>query len=254
MAGATFESRRTTCAAHPTDYKACAPDGIVEGPCVPHASQEQQSTSTSRTMAVDGLPPSDHTAVPRTAREHMVARMPHACILAFTVCSGQLRAVLRASQTDLVCARARHLAGLFRALRSPLAPSKRTCKRTCISPSRCARALRWRARPLPCPCARVCPLSASQSDRACVRPSQVGAAVLGGRGEQVSCVPQRSVDCCARRLWLVLRPRPCRYRVGQCIWPVCAEVMRGQGSGRQNGRCESLRPQNAQPGCPSSIF
>ena len=159
MAGATFESRRTTCAAHPTGHTAHAPDGIVDSPCVPHASQEQQSTSKSRAMATDGAPPSAHCPRTSTARERMVARLPRARTLAFTACGGLLRAVVRASQTDLACARVRPLAGHFGAVRSPRIPTRAACRRSGINPSRCARARRWRARPLPRPRARACPLS-----------------------------------------------------------------------------------------------
>jgi len=97
--------------------------------------------------------------VPRTARERMVARLPRARTLAFTACGGLLRAVVRASQTDLACARARPLAGHFGAVRSPRIPTRAACRRSGINPSRCARARRWRARPLPRPRARACPLS-----------------------------------------------------------------------------------------------
>ena len=95
---------------------------IVDSPYVPHASQEQQSISSVRTMAADGAPPLTHHTMSHTVRESMPACMPSALTLALTVCGGLLRPVLRASQTDLVCARARHLAGLFWAQRSPPDP------------------------------------------------------------------------------------------------------------------------------------
>jgi hypothetical protein len=166
--GALDWSRRTTCAARPSRHAARAPDGIVDSPCVPHASQEQQSTLKSRAMATDGAPPSAHC--PRTSHSPgaMVARMPSARTLTFTACSGQLRAVVRASQTDLPCARVRPLAGQFAAVRSPRTPTRPACKRSGINPTRCARARRWPARPLSRPRVRACPLSASQSDRVCV--------------------------------------------------------------------------------------
>ena len=168
MTGAAPESRRTSYAAHPTHHAARAPDGIVDSPCVPHALQEQQSTSKSRAMATDGAPPSAHCSRTSHSPGAMVARMPSARTLTFTACSGQLRAVVRASQTDLPCARVRPLAGQFAAVRSPRTPTRPACKRAGINPTRCARARRWPARPLSRPRVRACPLSASQSDRVCV--------------------------------------------------------------------------------------
>ena len=132
---------------------------IVDSPYVPHASQEQQSISSVRTMAADGAPPLTHHTMSHTVRESMPACMTSARTLALTACGGLLRAVVRASQTDLACARARPLAGHFGAVRSPRIPTRAACRRSGINPSRCARARRWRARPLPRPRARACPLS-----------------------------------------------------------------------------------------------
>ena len=235
MAGATFESRRTTCAAHPTGHTAHAPDGIVDSPCVPHASQEQQSTLKSRAMATDGAPPSAHC--PRTSHSPgaMVARMPSARTLTFTACSGQLRAVVRASQTDLACARARPPQASLE-LYAPLAPDPTRMQGP--ASIRQARARRWRARDP----ARVCgvPSERLREGTACALTSQVRAATLmtwrSGR--------LRATSACLRAsLVAMVRPRPCRYCVvrcpGWCMRSVCG---RGAGRLRSSG---SPRPQYA---------
>ena len=74
--GALDWSRRTTCAARPSRHAARAPDGIVDSPCVPHASQEQQSSSKSRAMAADGTLLSAH----RPCTSH--SPRAHGCTLA----------------------------------------------------------------------------------------------------------------------------------------------------------------------------
>jgi len=116
--------------------------------CVAHMSQEQQSTSSPRTMVADDALPLNHPLVPHAARENMCAHMPSARTLALTACSGLPLAVLRASPTDLMCARVRPLAGLSWVLHSSRAPPRFKCKRTAINSLRCAQALRWCARPL----------------------------------------------------------------------------------------------------------
>ena len=93
--------------------------------------------------------------VPRTAQELWL----HACQAHSPRAAGSWScvptAVLRASQTDLACARARPLAGQYGVLRSFRTPPRRACKRTGSKPSRCARARLWRARPLSRPPARA---------------------------------------------------------------------------------------------------
>ena len=106
--------------------------------------------------------------VPRTAQELWL----HACQAHSPRAAGSWScvptAVLRASQTDLACAHARPLAGQFGAVPPPRTPTRPACRRAGIDPTRCARAQRWRMRPLSRPRPHVCPLSASQSDRVCV--------------------------------------------------------------------------------------
>ena len=74
------------------------------------------------------------------------------------------------------------------------------------------------------------------------------------RGERADCVLQRSAGCCAHRSSLVVRSRPVTVSCGRYVRPVCAEMMRGRGVGRKNGRGVTNWPRYAGPGYSLSIF
>ena len=201
--GALDWSRRTTCAARPSRHAARAPDGIVDSPCVPHASQEQQSSSKSRAMAADGTLLSAH----RPCTSH--SPRAHGCTLATRShtrihCMRRAAACRGESLTDRprVCACATPGRPFWSCtLPSHPNPSCMQKERHQSVKVRPSAAMARATSPSPA-CARV-PSEPSQSDRACVRPSQGRVAVLRGRGDRVERVLYRSVGRCAYRLSLV---------------------------------------------------
>ena len=183
----------------------------------------------------------------------MCAHMPSARTLALTACSGLPLAVLRASPTDLMCARVRPLAGLSWVLHSSRTPPRFKCKRTAINSLRCAQALRWCARPLSPVRAHVPLERLTIGPR--VRPP------IAATSSRASRAWRSSEDRAAKLttlLWVALvawaRPRLCRCRIRRCRWPGRAEAMCERGAGRHGGRGEGLRPQYAQPACSHSTL
>lgn len=187
-------------------------------------------------VAAEGGLPSYLCPTPRTARERMLVRMASARTPPIHCIKRAIACVLRTSPTDVSRACVRSLAGQFRAPQPYRTYHSRTCKRFGIKRRRCAQKRRLRLQPPLRSPVHTCPASVSRADRVCVRPSQVSAPTLGGRGWRDRIKPKPPGERVARRSSPATgsRPRPWRARAkrsrlrGEPLWAGCGTAGRSR--------------------------